>query len=73
MCFTFENSNLQNIELFEIADFTKNQKFIIINLSNDDKATIVATSLVTPDLMAQDGFTIQDLLKIPSIKKNRVT
>ena len=47
--------------------------FIIINLSNDDKATIVATSLVTPDLMAQDGFTIQDSLKIPSIKKNRVT
>ena len=30
----------------------------------------MATSLVTPDLMAQDGFTIQDLQKIPSIKKH---
>ena len=40
--------------------FYKNQKFIIINLSNDDKATIVATSLVTPDLMAQDSFTNQN-------------
>ena len=29
----------------------------------------MATSLVTPDLMAQDGFTIQDSLKIPSIKR----
>ena len=62
--FPFENSNFQKIELIQTADCTKNQKFILINLSNDNKATIVATSIVTPDLMAQDGFTIQDLLKI---------
>ena len=34
----------------------KKSKFIRINFWNDDKATIVATSLVTPDLMAQEWF-----------------